>query len=479
MLTTRQKIAYNATFSSIVRVIDGVLAVAITAYLARYLGPVGIGNYFIVFTFWNIFTVLADLGLYQITVREISQNALKEAEIINNAFTLRLSATALVFFVGILLLLFLPYSYELKIGLIVGAVGFGALSGAQVLVGLFQKNLRIDRIALAEITGRVFQVLLMLYAIDKDLGFLKIIEVFSASAIINFFIVCFFANKFVKLRLAFDIQVWKRMAREGWPLAVSTIFVMIYFRLNTIFLSLMKGEEAVGFFGVGYKIFENLLFFPTMFVGLVMPIMSEAAKNNIDKFKDIIHKTFNALVIFLIPMVAFTLILSDKIIYVLGGKNFSQSEGVLNILIFPTAFVFLATLWSNAIIALGHQRRLVNIYFFGAISSLIANITLIYLYSYDGAAWATLFTEFLVTAMMALYLRKLIAYTPGIRRLSRIIAATLTASLLMLLIADRIVFGSSIAALGVLLVSGGIFYFLALFLFKGMNLSEIRLFVKK
>jgi len=479
VLTVRQKIAYNATFSSIARVFDGILALIVTAYLARYLGPSGFGNYIIVFTFWYIFTVLADLGLYQITVREISQNKGKESEIISNAFTLRLSVTALVFFIGILSLLFLPYSHELKLGLIMGAMGFWALSTGQVLTGIFQKNLRIDKIAIAEILGRIVQLFLTLYVIEKNLGFLNVVLVFSFSSIVNLTVVSYFANKFIALRLAFDAVIWRRMIKEGWPLAVAAIFVMVYFRLNAIILSLIKGEAAVGVFGVGYKILENLIFFPTMFVGLVMPIMSQTAKNDLVKFKEVMQKTFNALIIFLIPMVAFTVILSDKIVYTIGGKNFSQSAGVLNILIFATALIFLGTLWSNAIIALGAQRHLAKVYFFGAVASFIANILLIYFFSYNGAAWATLFTEFLVTAMMAVYLRKIIAYVPSTKRLFKIIIATFIASLAIILIGNRFILASPIVALGIQLALGGIFYFSALFLLNGVNIKEIGLFLKK
>ncbi len=477
--TTRQKIAYNATFSSTVRVIDVLIALIVTSYLTRYLGTGGFGNYVIVFTYWYIFIVLADLGLYQITVREISQNKEKEQEIINNAITLRLSATALVFFIGILLLVFLPYSHELKVGLIFGAAGFWAISTSQVLVGVFQKNLRIDRISIAEIITRVTQFFLILYVIEENLGFLSVVAVLSITAIMNLAIICFFANKFIKLRLAFDLAVWKRMIMEGWPLAKAAIFVMIYFRLNAIILSLMKGEEAVGVFGVGYKILENLIFFPTMFVGLAMPIMSQTAKNDIVRFKDIMQKTFNALIIFLIPMVVFTVLLSDKIIYLIGGKNFPQSAGVLNVLIFATAMIFLATLWNNAIIALGAQRYLAKVYFIGAITSLIVNVILIYYFSYNGAAWATLFTEFLVTIMMALYLRQLIGYVPGLRRLSKIIFSTFFASAAIILIGANFVFSSIFVALGVQLILGGVFYFLALFLIKGVSVNEVLLFFKK
>ncbi len=478
MLTLKQKIAYNATFSSIARIFDAILALIVIAYLTRYLGPAGFGNFIIVFTFWYIFVVLADLGLYQITVREISQNKERENEIVNNAFTLRLSATALVFFVGILLLFFLPYSYELRMGIVLGSLGFWALSSAQVLVGVFQKNLRIDKVAMAEILGRLAQLFLALYVIEKDLGFLSVIAVFSFSSMINLFAVCLFIRKFVALRLAFDFKIWKKMIREGWPLAISAIFVMVYFRMNAIILSLIKGEEAVGIFGVGYKILENLIFFPAMFVGLVMPIMSEAAKNNLEKFKSVIQKTFNALAVFLAPMVFFTLILSDKIVYAIGGENFTESSGVLNILIFATALIFLGTLWSNAIIALGKQKQLAKIYFYGAVLNFVANIFLILKFSYMGAAWATLFTEFLVTALMLLYLRRAVGYSLAAGRLLKIFIAAFASSLLIFFAEKSIAFSSPIIDLAVLLFFGGVLYFFAFFSLSGVKIKELILFFK-
>jgi O-antigen/teichoic acid export membrane protein len=254
---------------------------------------------------------------------------------------------------------------------------------------------------------------------------------------------------------------------------------MVYFRLNAIILSLMKGEEAFGIFGIGYKILENLIYFPAMFVGLVMPILSQAAKNDMVRFSEVMQKAFNALIIVLVPMVAFTLLLSDKIVYTIGGKNFPQSAEVLNILVFATALIFLATLWSNAIIALGAQRYLAKVYFFGAITSIIINIVMIYFFSYNGAAWGTLATEFLVTAMMAVYLHHLIGYMPGLGRLSRIIAATLAGSVVIALIGNKVIFNSPIVALGVQLGIGGIFYILVLFFLKGINMEEIGLFLKK
>lgn len=479
MSTTRQKIAYNITFSSAARIIDTFLALVIMGLLTRYLGPSGFGDYIIVFTFWYIFTVLADLGLYSIVVREISQNEEKESEIISNAFTLRMASTALIFFIGVLIVFFLPYSNQIKSGVIIAALGFWALFSGQVLMGVFQKNIRIDKSALAEMAGRIVQLFLVAFFIAKDFHFLSVILAFSVSGVANLALNLWFARKFVKLRLAADFIIWKKILREGWPLALSAILTMLYFRLNVITLSLIKGEEAVGIFGVGYKILENLIFFPAMFVGLVMPMMSRAAKADMAKFKDIIHKVFNALVVFLFPMVAATIIFSKEIIQIIAGNGFSESSGVLNILIFATALIFLGTLFSNAIIALNKQKQLFKIYFWGAVLNFAANIILIPKLSYIGAAWSTLATEFLVTALMMMYLWREIKYLPHFPRLFKIILSTIISAIGVLFIGKWLAGKSPAVLLAFLLPLEIALYFLVLYITGGAKKEEFKLFFNR
>lgn len=469
----RKKIVYNATFSGIVKVIDTFLALVITALLTRYLGPAGFGDYIIIFTFWYIFMVLADLGLYSITVRDISQNDGRESEIISNALTLRMVSTAAIFLFGIAAVFFFPYKIEIKIGVIIASFGFWALFSAQVLLGLFQKKLSIDKTALADMLGRAAQLALVIFFIKGNYSLLSIIAAFSVSAFIIFIANIWFVRKFVSLVFAADFKIWKKMIREGWPLALSAILVMLYFRLNIITLSLIKGEEAVGYFGAAYKVLENVIFFPAMLVGLAMPIMSKAAKEDMEKFKDIINKVSKVLIILLVPLAAITVVLSGEIIQIIAGRNFGESAAALNILIFAAAVIFLATLWSNAIIALGKQRQLVKIYFWGAAVNFAANLILIPRFSYIGAAWSTLATEFFVTWLMAAYLYKSIRYIPQGLRLLKIISSAVIAAALIYLIKKALYFDSPFLILGALLPVGAMAYFLLLYFSGGFRIGEL------
>ncbi|MCK4525652.1 MAG: flippase, partial [Candidatus Andersenbacteria bacterium] len=402
-----------------------VLALVIIGLTTRYLGDGGFGDYIIVITFVYIFSVIADLGLYSIVVREISREGADEEKIVNNAFTLRFVAGFFILSSAFFVSLIFPYSEIVKLGIGVAAIGFWILSNTQVLMGLFQKHLAMDKVAVAEISGRIIQLLFVWTCIKFDLGFLYIIFSIFLGAIFNFALILFFTSKYVKIRLRFDFKFWKKLLKQAYPLAISAILVLIYFKLDTIFLSVMKPREDVGVYGLSYKILENLIFFPAMIVGLTMPIMSRYIFTDRNRFKSVVQRTLNFLLIAVVPMTFGTILISDKIIKLIGGESgFYDSPLVLNILMIALGFIFLGALFSNIIIAANKQKQLAQIYFIGMIFNIITNIIFIPRYSYFGAAATTVATELLVTALMIAVVYRALKFIPSFAVLFKALLAS-------------------------------------------------------
>ena len=424
-LNLTQKIAYNAFFSAGARVIEVILAFVIIKLIIGYFGESGFGDYITVVTFIYIFSVFADLGLYSIVVREISREGADEKKIISNAFTLRLTAGFFILGGAYFISLLFPYSDKVQYGVAVAALGFWILSNIQVLMGLFQKHLAMDKVAIAEIAGRVVQLFFIWYFITYDFGFLYIISAIFLGAAINFILVLRFASKYTKIKLQFDFKFWKKLLVQSYPLAISAILVLIYFKLDTIFLSVMKTSEAVGIYGLSYKILENLIFFPAMIVGLTMPIMSKYIFTNRDKFKSVVQRTLNFLIIAFAPIAFGVIMTSDKIIKLFSDEGFRDSPMVLNILIVALGFIFLGALFSNVLIAANRQKRLAQIYFVGMIFNVIANFIFIPRYSYFGAAATTVATELLVTALMIYVIYKTVKFIPSFKVLFKALLASL------------------------------------------------------
>jgi len=202
-----------------------------------------------------------------------------------------------------------------------------------------------------------------------------------------------------------------------------------------------------------------------MFVGLIMPLMSEYAFSAREKFKQITQKTLDILLIFIIPMIIGVIFVSKEAVVLVAGQDFILSAGVLNILIIAAGIIFLGVLFSNMIISLKKQKSLTYIYGLGVIINLIANFILIPKYSYYGAAWTTLLTELVVTALMLVALSKILDKLPSFKLVFRYLLAGLMMVMVFYFLSNWPLF--------VLIILSTLIYFGFLYLigeFKGLNL---------
>lgn len=470
-MNIKQKIAKNTSISFLGKVISSLIGLVSIAFIARELGPEGFGNYNIAIAFLYIFSVFADFGLYNLLTREISAPEANEKDIVSNIFMSRLILLAFFYTLSFIAVYFIPtYSHELKNGIIIASLGFVFLSLSQVIMGVFQKYLQTVFPAVADISARVVQLILVIYLYYKGADFIDFLWVFVLGSFVNFILVYFFAKRYVDFKISFSKKKLFAILKEGWPLAVSLVLVLIYFKGDTLILSFLKESKDVGVYNMAYKVLENIIFFPTMFVGLIMPLLSNYFISDINSFKKVFQKAFDFLNIISIPAVFGGLYLSSGIINLIAGGGFGDSVLAFQILICALFFIFLGALFGNAILAANKQKQAIFCYGAAAVFNIAANLYFIRQYSYIGASFITVATEALVTSLMFAIIYKEIRYIPNLRvTFKAVIASLIMASALYISPIQEFFF---LFALGILV------YFTAMYLIKGITKEEFTLFFK-
>lgn len=378
--------------------------------LTRFLAERGFGQYSTVVAFLGFFVVLADLGLYLIVTREISKDGRRAKIVISNALGLRLVASVVFLFLGSLLALLFPYDRIVKETIFVGMSAFIFVSLNQVLMGVFQKHLVTHLPTIAELLGRVLNLILVFLFVQQKLPLPFFIIALTAGNGLSFLLTLWFARRYELFGLSFDLLEWKRLLAASWPLMFAVILNLLYFKTDTIILSVFRSAEAVGVYGLPYKILEVLLAFPAMFVGLFFPMLSATAFSAPTKFNQILQKAFNGLLLAIAPMVTVTWFFSQPIINLIKGpREYTDSAALLQILIIATAIMFLGTLFGYAVTAINRQKAMVWGYLLGAIAGLALYFVLIPRFGYFGAAYGTVITELLVAA----YAYRLLAKADG------------------------------------------------------------------
>lgn len=466
-----RKIAYNVIFNVITKVLSTILALVGIAFITRYLGKDGFGNYSTVLAFFAFFGSIADLGIYAITAREISREGADEKKILGNAFALRLVTSLLVFIVTPVVVYFLPYSSDVKFGILIAGASFVFSSTYMVLNGVFQKNLAMDKVATAEVIGKIIQISIIALAWKYDLGFTTIILSILAAMIFNFVTVLFLVRKYASLKMQFDFAYWKKFLKESAPLGFSAIVIFIYFKIDTIILSVLKTSTDVGIYNAAYKVIENISFFPAMIIGLMFPIFSRHIFADKKQFNHLANETLKVFIILIVPLVIGTLFLSEGIIHLIGGASFFEAANTLRILIFALVFIFFGNLFNNILIASNHQKKMLLALICCAIFNVSANLIFIPHYSYTAAAVISALTEFFVALAGLILVLKYTNYQPALQKISQILLSGLAMATFLFFFNSNNFFP--------LLIGSSFIYFFFLWLTKTITVKELRSIIAK
>ena len=402
-MLTEQRIAKNTLYLGLGKVLSTGLGVLTVALLLRYLSVDDYGRYTTVLAFILLFGTFVDFGLNLTTTQDISLPGTDVGRTISAIFTLRLLVNIVLMLLLPVILLAFPYEQTVKHAILISSVLFFTSSLFQVLASYFQKELLAGKVAFAELAGRAVLLLSTMLAIYFRFSFIEIMLTIVASSLAQFWVLLRFTASQIKLRLIIDWGIWKRIAGKTWPIALSVIFTTIYFKGDAIILSLTRPYQDVGIYGAAYKILEVLITVPILFMGLVLPHLSrQFSRNDTTGFNSAIQKAWDALALVTVPLVVGTLILAEPIMGLIAGEGYEPAAGVLRILIVAAGFIFLGSLFSHAVVAIGKQKQMIKYYVFAAALAVILYIIYIPTYTYYAAAWVTVLSEFLIALAAAI-----------------------------------------------------------------------------
>ena len=360
-MSLTKKITFNTIIHTFGKFTGSAIGVVILGLLARYLGTQGFGHFTTIFAYLFFFSIIGDLGLYLITINELGRENVDQKKLFSNIFTIRFISGLFLMILACSLIWLFPYPLLVKLGTLIIAISIFVMMMDQLLVALFQKEMKTKAIAISEIIGKLIYLGIVILAIKMDAGLLAILWAVVIGLSVHFLINFVFARKLLPFKFAFDKKIWKNILKKSWPVATYMIFSMIYFKADTIILSLYHPAETVGLYGAPYKMLEVLIVFPAIFMGLVSPHLSKAfSQNNIEKFKRIFQKAFDGLSLIIWPLLFGTIALAAPIINLVAGPEFISSTLILQILIIATVIIFLAHLSTFSVVAINKQKQMMK-----------------------------------------------------------------------------------------------------------------------
>jgi O-antigen/teichoic acid export membrane protein len=461
------KVAYNTAAQVVSKIIGTLVSLAGVALITRYLGSYGFGYYTTAITFVTFFSIAGDLGLTLVTTQLISHPGADQHKLLSNLFTFRLLSALAILILAPIVVIFLPYAPLVKEGVTIAAVAFFFILLNQVFVSLFQKELKADRSAIAEIVSRFIMFFGIAMAAWFNWGLFGILWSMAIANFLSFVLSYYFSRPYAKIRLAFNWLIWKDILKRAWPFVLTIVLNLVYLRADILLLSLLKSPVEVGLYGAAYKVIDVLVSVPFLIGGTVLPILTlRWQAKEYDKYQRAWQKIFNATALLVWPVIIGVFVLATPIMTLVAGQDFILAGPILKILIIAVGGVFFSALFTYTMISFGYQRRLIGAYLFTALTSLILYFVLIPGYSYIGAAWVTVYSEIIMCFLAWFLVRR----NSNLKAKMNIFMKAFFASIIMGLIVYYLPVNKvSLGGLSFSVIVGVILYAVALWSFKAID----------
>lgn len=390
------RISRNSFWILLGLVSSSIISFVTIFFLTRYLGPELFGTYSLAMSVALLFLPLADLGLDLFMTREISANPSSLREEISKTLSAKI-----FFMVGFWLLtittsLILKYPPKTLIYISLFMVSFLFITLAQTYVGGLRAIQKMKFESLSMFLGRFVSMLGVVILIVMKASLMSMILAHLVGSILNFTASVIFLKSQVKVfDYHFDLDGFKRRIAQAAPFGLTTAFVAIYYKIDTVILSKMTSEAVVGFYNGAYNFVFASAMMSTPLVVSLFPVLSGAYQNKREHANQVFHQGLKYSLLIGFPLGFGTILMAEPLVWLAYGEKFVDSIGILQIMAGSIPLIFITGMVGNSMGAVGFQLRVCVVTFISMVFNIVMNLILVPKYGADGAAMSRVLTELL------------------------------------------------------------------------------------
>jgi O-antigen/teichoic acid export membrane protein len=239
---------------------------------------------------------------------------------------------------------------------------------------------------------------------------LVIAGVITVSAFLNTAVLIKFSKKYIKSLAKVNWPASLALLKNGLPYFLWSIFGVVYYRIDSVMLSLMTPDVVVGWYGVAYNFFDVLMFVPNILSIAIYPVLARLTGTDGAEKTGTTQKSLDFVFIIGIPISILTCAYSEFIIQLLFGLGqYQHSVLLLQIFAIGLLLVYIDWVLGTALLAFEKQLQWSFVAFIACLVNIGLNYVLIPYTQANagnggiGGAVATIVTEFFVM-LSAIYL---------------------------------------------------------------------------
>ncbi|MDQ6797294.1 MAG: oligosaccharide flippase family protein [Actinomycetota bacterium] len=371
------------------------------AILARLLAPTNLGYYVAALALFGIAGAIGEFGLVQTTLLDLHRRRGQErAVVVASGLGAAILGLGSLCVAAVFTIAFLPHGVRFPALVLVPA--FVVVRAQVPLVALRQHRLEFVRLAGAELAGRAVAVLVLT---PLALGVVH----FGASAIflgagLSTFLGAVITVGALATRLgvrtasAPRLTDARRLVREAVPLGLANASSVVHMRVDQVILAALGISAGLAAYGVAYRVLDAALALVTAVGVVTLPHLVRASGDDRVVIAVRVERLLMGLAL-LVGVAAFAV--APLAVNVLGGGRYPEAGWYVRLLC-PALVISVMNLgYAQIAIVVGRARALLGISLGAVAANVVLNLVLVPRLGVRGSIMATLVTEAVGVALVA------------------------------------------------------------------------------
>jgi O-antigen/teichoic acid export membrane protein len=404
----------NILFKALAEIVSRLIYLVFFVYLARKLGDNSFGLFSFAFSFAGIFGMILDPGLNVIITRDVAADKNRGPHYVGLVVGMKLVLAIVSLALTLAFIKILGYEHQTVLVVVAMSVFWIFNAFIEFQVALFNAYERMEFDAILKITNKVVMTVLGIVSLQlgfRTLGVTTVIAVaMGLSVLLGFYLI---NSRFFQIKIGFHWGDARKLLMPAFPIAVMILLNALYMKIDVVLMSELKLPQAeIGWYAASSRLIEVLNVIPALVVGGLFPIMSTLWVENREQLVTIVHKAFQFLVIFAVPIIVILGLRSIDVISFLYGSGYVRSAEALGILSITSLFMFPNFVFSHLFIVVNKQR--VNAYFSACavVVNVAMNLLFIPVLGFIGVSWVAVITSFVLFLLNVMAMVKFMRASP-------------------------------------------------------------------
>lgn len=403
-----KSIKFNFIMNMILTVSSAIFPLITIPYISRVLLVEGNGYVSFATSVLTYFTMFASLGIPSYGIRvcaQVRDNKIQLSRVVHELFIINVITTLIVSAIFVVTLFTVPQFKEQQTLLWINSATL--VLNTIGVSWLYSALEQYSYITVRSLIVKALSIILMFIFVRQQSDYILygaiLVIATGGSNILNFI----HLRKFIYMKPVGNYH-FKYHLKPVFIFFASTAAYNVYTNMDTLMLGFMRSTDEVGIYHISLKIQSVLVLVVTSLGAVMMPRLSYYVVNKMEaEFKTIIAKSFNFVVLFAVPIIAYSILFAKDIILLLSGEAFLRAVLPMQILMPTLLFIGLSGITGNQILVPEEKEKLLLISIMtGAGINVILNVIWIPFWGAVGAAISTIIAEVIVLSIQVWFLRK-------------------------------------------------------------------------